>query len=514
MLWTANPVWSRAGDDFTITFDAYPQPLPADWGYYAYLTDLAGNWYGCTISDGCDYTGSCDVNGAASGSGFLCATASVVVPVQPASSPPYYLYIIAKNAAGTDFIAPADMPNTGASPGFLIAANSGSLSYGVPSATITFDGSELVTAVFSNLAPDALYVLQAFTRTTTLFQDSDQTDAAGLPDPLTIISSVGIAPDITNPGGIGVTAVTSGDLTLDLPAIYVPDDVFVASVVLWAPNSAGAISDIPTPSGWTEIAQIQNGDDGRIAWFWRRVTGDWQGPTETAPTFTRPADWDTGTDTCFAGRIWRITGARTTGTPWDEADPTVAYNTADQPFDAVTVSGQNRLVVQFGAAQSNHTFGSSTGWTAMSGGSTVTGTDASFRAFSRDRDTDTTADATTGGSTPGAGFYAYLGVSFIPAAITTTFNVEALCGAGQIAATVFEGGSTQEVGSQIVWTYDGEGVITATLYMLNGVNYTLACSGAPDDVQAGVGAEDTLTVTDTTGVFPGNFFRARVTKDG
>jgi hypothetical protein len=211
-----------------------------------------------------------------------------------------------------------------------------------------------------------------------------------------------------------VAAVTSGDLTVTLPA-HQANDILIVALAGWVPNTTGDAAAIAAPSGWTEIAQLATPAttpiDGRIAWFWRRATSS----SETNPTFTRPSGWDTGTDTCWAGRAYVVRGCITTGNPWDEADPTVVYSTANQAFDAVTVSGAERTVIQFLNSQDDQSSGSApSGWTAGTAATTTTGTDAGFQTFRKvNVSSDTGADATTVAA-PAQGRYAFLGISFIP----------------------------------------------------------------------------------------------------
>src|SRR5262245_788045 len=95
--------------------------------------------------------------------------------------------------------------------------------------------------------------------------------------------------------------VTTGTLTLTLPG-HAADDILVCAVLFWGPNTAGSAAVIPTPSGWEKLGNIQSPatPDGDIAVFAKRAASG----SETNPTFSRGASWDTGTDTIFAGRAF------------------------------------------------------------------------------------------------------------------------------------------------------------------------------------------------------------------
>jgi hypothetical protein len=222
------------------------------------------------------------------------------------------------------------------------------------------------------------------------------------------------APNLQAQGTIA--ASTDGGITVTNPA-HAANDILMLSVAFWAPNTAGALGTIATPSGWTEIAQLSvaAAPDGQIAWFWLRATSG----AETNPAVARPAGSDSGTDTCFAGRVYNIRGAATSGDPWDEADPTAVYTPGGQPFDAVTVSGTERMVVQFLNSTDNQSAGTVAGWTAGTAVTTNSGTDAGFQTFRKDNvSTSTTAD-TSGTLNPAQGGYAFLGVSFKPPGAAT-----------------------------------------------------------------------------------------------
>lgn len=207
-------------------------------------------------------------------------------------------------------------------------------------------------------------------------------------------------------------------VTTSVPSVVIPahqaNDIIVVDVVIWAPGTIGDVNAIPTPSGFgivgSELYPPSVEIDGRRTLFWKRATGS----SETV-TLTRGASWDTGTDTCYGARAYVIRGCVATGNPWDATVVTAARTTANTDFLAVTVSGSERMVVQFGGSTDNQAFAmTSTGWTTGSEDPDVAGTDCNFQTARQDNvSVSTTADTATV-SAPAQGFYGFIGVSFKP----------------------------------------------------------------------------------------------------
>src|SRR6187549_3350407 len=103
----------------------------------------------------------------------------------------------------------------------------------------------------------------------------------------------------------------SGNLSPTIPT-HQADDILIARMIFWGPNTAGDALDIPTPASWNLGHSQGGGSDVRHAWFWRRATG-----AGTTVTFTRGVSWDTGSDTEYAGRVGVIRNCRTSGNPFD-----------------------------------------------------------------------------------------------------------------------------------------------------------------------------------------------------
>ena len=221
------------------------------------------------------------------------------------------------------------------------------------------------------------------------------------------------APTLTAEGASN--ANTSGTLTVTLPA-HAANDILILSMSYLGKNSIDP-GQIPTPSGWTLInSQIPYANsappepDAWSALFWLRATSS----SETNPVCSRGTAWDTGPDTCFGGRAYTISGALTSGTPWDDAQSAGPYDTANQAVAAVTVSGDNRLVIHFYNSEDNNTPGTITGWTAGTADLNTTGLDCGFQTFRKDDiNTSTSADAGTAGA-PSNSAYQFIGLAFIP----------------------------------------------------------------------------------------------------
>jgi len=220
------------------------------------------------------------------------------------------------------------------------------------------------------------------------------------------------APTLQAEGAL--TVVTTGALAPAIPT-HQADDILVVAWGFWGPNST-SLPDAAVPTGWTQLSQFDAPAlDGKIGYFWMRAPSAGQ-----TISIARPSGWDTGTDTAWGGRAYVIRGAITTGNPWDEADPTAVYSAANQPVDALTVLGTERLAIHFLVKQDDFvTAPTVSGWTAGTQVESVTGTDHSQGSFRKDNvSADTGADVSTV-EAPAAGRYAFLGVSFKPPAITT-----------------------------------------------------------------------------------------------
>ncbi len=209
---------------------------------------------------------------------------------------------------------------------------------------------------------------------------------------------------------------TTTSLTVTLPT-SLENDILILCLVIWAPNTAAAVDDIPTPSGWTRIVALGNGTgDGQVAWFWRRVGAS----APLNPVCLRGANWDTGADTAYGGRAWLIRGCETSGNPWDKADIFTTggpFSAANQSFTSVLVSGSERTVIHFYGSMDNNTIGAApAGWTAGTATTDAGGTDTGFQTYRKDNVSATTSAAAPTIGATAQGHYAYLGVSFKPPA--------------------------------------------------------------------------------------------------
>ena len=233
--------------------------------------------------------------------------------------------------------------------------------------------------------------------------------------------------------GATATGVTTGAPSITIPT-HQANDILVVCAIAWVPNTVGDAAEIPTPSGWALIGTQVKTVDGLLAWFWVRAAG-----AGTTVTLTRGASWDTGTDTCFNGRAYVVRGCITTGNPWDAVASAGPYTTANQVFAAVTVSGAERMVVQFGNSTDNAAFAmTSTGWTIGTEDDDTGGTDSAFQTARKDNvSSSTAADAATVAA-PAQGIYGFMGISFIPPASTTFFQTIAAISVGAASLTDVE----------------------------------------------------------------------------
>lgn len=214
-----------------------------------------------------------------------------------------------------------------------------------------------------------------------------------------------------------ISAVTTGNLTVTLPA-HQADDILVLSYIAWIPATPADATQVATPSGWTNIRQTFSANladapptDGWQGNFYLRATSS----SETNPTFTRPGDWDTGVDTCFAGRAYTIRGCVATGTPWDQEFLSFPGYAANLAFGAITVSGPERMVAHFFNSEDDQAAGAApAGWTAGTAVTDVTGTAAGFQTFRKDNVSASTSADASSAAAPAQGEYLFWGISFKP----------------------------------------------------------------------------------------------------
>lgn len=268
------------------------------------------------------------------------------------------------------------------------------------------------------------------------------------------------APTLQAEGSL--TVVTTGALAPSIPTHEV-NDILVVAWGFWGPNST-SLPDAAVPSGWTQAGvQLSFGTgniDGKIGYFWKRAPAAGQ-----TISIARPSGWDTGTDTAWGGRAYVIRGCITTGDPWDEADLTALYTTANQPVDALTVLGTERLAIHFLAKCDDFvTAPTVSGWTAGTQLESTTGTDHSQGSFRKDNvSADTGADASTvEAPAPTGNGYAFLGVSFKPpdAGPTVIDAIESLL----VAATETVIGAATFDRAESLRVDDLEGVLGLALF--------------------------------------------------
>lgn len=133
-----------------------------------------------------------------------------------------------------------------------------------------------------------------------------------------------------------IAANTSGNLSPAIPT-HQANDILLARVSYWGPNTAGDALDIPTPASWTILGSQGGGSDARHTAFWFRATG--AGHTVT---FTRGVSWDTGTDTKYFARTAVIRNCRTSGNPYDQ-ESTQGTESSSNAIVLAMTGGADRL---------------------------------------------------------------------------------------------------------------------------------------------------------------------------
>lgn len=263
------------------------------------------------------------------------------------------------------------------------------------------------------------------------------------------------APTLQTQGNIA--AVTTGNLAITLPA-YTTNDIVVITTVGWVPNTTTGTNTQSLASPWTkyspDITTITSSIiDAEYAFWWARATS--ASSLGTTVTITRPTSWDTGTDTCWAGRAYVIRGCETSGNPYDELVATSISTAANPAFPAVTVNAGERNVIVFMAkADNTATPTAATGYTVGTEATTTTGTDAGFQSYTDVTNTSVSAVTPTGGTAPAQGGSVYWGVSFKKPLVTITRTAsdtgtgsESASGA-RVGATVTRTASDTGTGSE------------------------------------------------------------------
>lgn len=215
-----------------------------------------------------------------------------------------------------------------------------------------------------------------------------------------------------------IAAVTTGSLTVPLPA-HEPDDILVAMIMAWVPNTGTSIGVGGTPAGWTVgpnaglLIAPAGQNDGWLRCQWLRAASS----SEADPVFTRGTSpvWDTGNDTCFAGFAVAIRGCTKTGNPFESTARTGVHTAAGGDLPGITVGGAGRLAMVFGIISAASAIGAAPGnWSLVANVSTTTGTDARIVAFRQDDVDADIAAVASNAAAPAAGGYGFWGASFIP----------------------------------------------------------------------------------------------------
>jgi Tfp pilus assembly protein PilW len=220
------------------------------------------------------------------------------------------------------------------------------------------------------------------------------------------------APTVISKGT--AAAGTAASISPGYPVSPQANDIIFILAISNQPNGIGIVD---TPSGFTEAAQgtFQNNtptNRGRAALFWKRAAGGESGTVSISRT------GDTGSDGVFFAQMYLVRGAETSGNPWDGLTARYGPGNPTVTWDAVPVSGSERTLLGFAAqADDASTVDPPSGWSALSGDTTGSGTDAEVRlAYLGNVSSDGQVTA-TGGETEG---WATFHVSMKPSISTAT----------------------------------------------------------------------------------------------
>lgn len=229
-----------------------------------------------------------------------------------------------------------------------------------------------------------------------------------------------------------IAASTTADISVALPA-YADGDIIVIQTVGFVPNTNISLgyggAGFPTTfkefslrnetSSWTTHSNadafgINSAGPVVFGLGWALATSSTS--LGTTVTIARGFNWDTGADTCFAGRAYVIRGCDLNGyTPYNQDVILSTPSSAANPqIPQCSVFYPETLVIAFLAQSDNTTVPTAaTGYTVGTLATTTTGTDASFQTYRQTANTDVSAVTPTGGalipSTNGSAVYFVVG---------------------------------------------------------------------------------------------------------
>lgn len=210
--------------------------------------------------------------------------------------------------------------------------------------------------------------------------------------------------------GIGaIAANTAGNLTPAIPA-HTANDILVARVAIWTPNSGTDAGDIPTPASWTLANSQGGGIDGRHGIFWIRAAG-----AGTTVTFTRSGNWDTGTDTCYHARVAVIRNCKTSGTPYTIS--TQGTETSSNAIWLAVTASAERLHMMFMGVHDDISAPSEDGYT-VDWATTTLGTQGGNGILYKDIDSGTEGGGNLTSGAPAQGNYAIYQMVLHPQTVT------------------------------------------------------------------------------------------------
>ena len=298
------------------------------------------------------------------------------------------------------------------------------------------------------------------------------------------------APTVVNKGT--AASGTSTSVSPAYPSSINANDIVFILAISNQPNGIGVIN---TPSGFTQVAQgtYQNSsavNRGRSALFWKRAAGGESG------TVAVTRSGDSGTDGSYIAQMYRVSGAITSGDPWDAATPRYGPGNATVTWDAVTVSGSERTLLAFAAQADNaSTVDPPSTYSGLVTDVTASGTDSEVRLLYKQNVSSDGQVTATGGETEG---WTTFHVSMKPPSNT----------APTLTVTQPDGASdTVTVGDPYDITYDltdPEQTVTADFYYdtnNTGLDGT-AITGCQDQAEGPA----TTCAWDTTGMTPGSYY--------
>jgi hypothetical protein len=230
----------------------------------------------------------------------------------------------------------------------------------------------------------------------------------------------------------GVAAGTDASVDVPYPSTVDADDILIA-IVGDADNDT-----FSTPSGWAAIHSDSANSNFSYAAFWLRAVGTESG-TETFTSALSDGQ-------VVAGIMYRFSGCKTTGDPFEDSDEDVVAQGTTANIPAMTSAGTNRLAVWMVAIEDDTgTSDDATDYDEISDLTTTTGSDMGFSLFTQQVESGSvSADSCTIG---GSDYNGSVGVVLIPVGAGEAVNLTAT-----IAAVTTTGAASLDVARALTAT--------------------------------------------------------------